>query len=472
MCAARAIAVDAFGNEIAKEHVSNPESATRPDNIAYAIYTSGSTGKPKGVLNVHSGIVNRLLWMQDAYQLTSADRVLQKTPYTFDVSVWEFFWPLITGATLVVAEPSGHRDPQYLIELIQRERITTLHFVPSMLQIFLEAKGVENCASLRRVICSGEALSVDVQKRFFERSKAELHNLYGPTEAAVDVTSWKCTADWDGSTVPIGRPIANMKIHILDRNFQPVPIGVAGELHIGGVGLARGYLNRPELTAERFIPDPFGIGPADRLYKTGDLARYRADGNIEFVGRIDDQVKIHGIRVELGEIEAVLHNHKSVSKARIAVREDTPGIRSLVAYVVPKDGSTFSTTDLREYLAALLPAYMVPLLVTLDELPVTSNGKLDRHALPPPHVAEQPAPEEVIRHPMEQRIAELWKEVLGLDTVSPYDNFLDVGGDSLSAVQLVTRLHKHLGVRIKTNELAFQSLRQLAASCAERLQCQ
>jgi len=472
MCAARTIAIDALRNEITKEKGSNPENATNTENIAYAIYTSGSTGKPKGVPNVHAGIVNRLLWMQDAYQLTSGDRVLQKTPYTFDVSVWEFFWPLISGATLVIAEPGGHRDPQYLIELIQRERITTLHFVPSMLQIFLEAKGVENCTSLKRVICSGEALPVEVQKRFFELCKAELHNLYGPTEAAVDVTSWKCNADWSESTIPIGRPIANIKIHILDRNFQPVPIGVTGELHIGGVGLARGYLNRPELTAEKFIPDPFGIAPTDRLYKTGDLARYRADGNIEFLGRIDDQVKIHGIRVELGEIEAVLHNHKSVSKARVAVREDTPGIRSLVAYVVPQDGSTFSITEVREYLTGLLPPYMIPILVTLDELPITSNGKLDRRALPPPQVCEQPAPAEVMSDPIEQRMAELWKEVLGLDAVSPYDNFLDVGGDSLSAVQLVTRLHNHLGVRIKTNELAFQSLRQLAASCAERLQCQ
>lgn len=469
MCAARTIAIDAVQDEIVQESVSNPDKTSRPENVAYAIYTSGSTGKPKGVLNVHAGIVNRLLWMQDAYQLASSDRVLQKTPYTFDVSVWEFFWPLISGATLVVAEPGGHRDPQYLIDLIQRERITTLHFVPSMLQIFLEAIGMQDCTTLKRVICSGEALPIEVQKRFFERSKAELHNLYGPTEAAVDVTAWKCIADWNASTVPIGQPIANMKIHILDRNFQPVPIGVAGELHIGGIGLARGYLNRPELTAEKFIPDPFGIVPTDRLYKTGDLARYRADGNIEFLGRIDDQVKIHGIRIELGEIEAALHNHESVREARVTVREDTPGLRFLVAYIVPKDSSAFCRTDVREYLTGLLPSYMIPQLVTLDELPITSNGKLDRRALPPPQ-AEQASSAEVISDPMEQRIAELWKEVLGLTAVSPYDNFLDVGGDSLSAVQLVTRLHKSLGVQLRTKELAFQSLRQLAASCAERLQ--
>ncbi|MFL6439679.1 MAG: non-ribosomal peptide synthetase [Terriglobales bacterium] len=468
----RTICLDAAWPEIARESTANPVPTTESHNVAYAIYTSGSTGKPKGVLNVHAGIVNRLLWMQETYQLTNEDRVLQKTPYTFDVSVWEFFWPLTAGACLVIAEPGGHRESAYLIDLIQRHKVTTLHFVPSMLQIFLETSGVESCTSLKRVICSGEALPLDLQNRFFERSKAELHNLYGPTEAAVDVTSWKCSREEEGSTVPIGRPIANMKIHILDRNFQPVPIGIAGELHIGGVGLARGYLNRPELTAERFIPDPFGTAPADRLYRTGDLARYRTDGTIEFLGRIDDQVKIHGIRIELGEIEAVLHNYHAVREARVIVRESTPGVRRLVAYIVPIDKSAPSLQEIRDYLSSLLPTYMVPVLVTIDTLPVTANGKLDRRALPPPEAPEPEASSEPLSHPMEKAIAELWSEVLGLETVSPYDNFLDVGGDSLSAVQLVTRLHNRLGVRIKTNELAFQSLRQLAASCAERLQCQ
>jgi amino acid adenylation domain-containing protein len=468
----RTICLDTAWPEIARESTANPFPTTESHNVAYAIYTSGSTGKPKGVLNVHAGIVNRLLWMQETYQLTNQDRVLQKTPYTFDVSVWEFFWPLATGACLVIAEPGGHRESVYLIDLIQRHKVTTLHFVPSMLQIFLETSGVESCTSLKRVICSGEALPLELQNRFFERSKAELHNLYGPTEASVDVTSWKCSREEEGSTVPIGRPIANMKIHILDRNFQTVPVGIAGELHIGGVGLARGYLNRPELTAERFIPDPFGTAPADRLYRTGDLARYRADGTIEFLGRIDDQVKIHGIRIELGEIEAVLHNHYAVREARVIVRESTPGVRRLVAYIVPTDKRVPSLKEIRDYLSSLLPTYMVPVLVAIDTLPVTANGKLDRRALPPAEAPEPETSSEPLIHPMEKTIAELWSEVLGLETVSPYDNFLDVGGDSLSAVQLVTRLHNRLGVRIKTNELAFQSLRQLAASCAERLQCQ
>ena len=256
------------------EDVDNLPLVVNQKNLAYAIYTSGSTGKPKGVPNIHEGIVNRLLWMQEMYQLTGNDRVLQKTPFSFDVSVWEFFWPLMTGATLVMARPGGHRDPAYLVDLIAEQQITTLHFVPSMLNIFLECAGVERCNSLRQVFASGEALPFELQERFFKRLGADLHNLYGPTEAAVDVTYWACRRDSRQSIVPIGRPIANTQIYILDAKLQPVPIGVSGELHIGGIGLARGYLNRPELTAEKFIPDPFSEVPGARLYKTGDLARF------------------------------------------------------------------------------------------------------------------------------------------------------------------------------------------------------
>jgi amino acid adenylation domain-containing protein len=469
---AQSICLDTGWDEFARESTTNPSPTTDPHNVAYAIYTSGSTGKPKGVLNIHAAIVNRLLWMQDAYRLTSQDRVLQKTPYSFDVSVWEFFWPLMTGACLVMARPGGHKDPDYLVNLIQNEKVTTLHFVPSMLQVFLDASGVDACSSLKRVICSGEALPWEVQKRFFTRLRAELHNLYGPTEAAVDVTSWQCQPEREHSTVPIGRPIANVKIYLLDRNLKPVPVGVAGELHIGGVALARGYLNRPDLTAQRFISDPFSSEAADRLYKTGDLARYRSDGNIEFLGRIDDQVKIHGIRIELGEIEAVLHDHQAVREARVVVREDTPGARRLVAYVVLAEQSASSLSEIRDYLKEELPSYMIPILVSLEKLPMTANGKLDRRALPPPECAETEEAFEPPHDPVEQMLAEVWTEVLGLETVSVYDNFLDLGGDSLSAVQVVTRLQGRLGVRIRVNELAFQSLGQLAASCTERLQCQ
>ena len=465
----RTIAVDSEWRSIASADTSNPVHLAGADNIAYAIYTSGSTGKPKGVLNIHRAIVNRLLWMQDAYVLESNDRVLQKTPYSFDVSVWEFFWPLISGAALVIAKPGGQKDPDYLVGLIQREKITTIHFVPSMLQVFLEVDGLEACSSLRRVICSGEALPYEVQKRFFARLKAELHNLYGPTEAAVDVTHWQCRRESEDLVVPIGRPIANVKVYLLNKNLEPVPVGIAGELHIGGVALARGYLNRPELTTEKFIPDPFGAQPGARLYKTGDLARYRANGSIEYLGRIDDQVKIRGFRIELGEIEAVLHEHPAVREARVVVREDIPGDRRLVAYIVQQSGSNLQS--LCEHLNDKLPTYMVPAVVALERLPLTANGKLDRRALPPLEPTKrEPRPENQSRDSVEQVVAEVWTEVLGIDEISNYDNFFDLGGHSLTAIQVVARLKSRLGLQIKPRQLAFHTLGQLAAVCKEQLQ--
>ena len=320
---------------LADEPSDNPPTTTTGKDLAYVIYTSGSTGKPKGVPNLHEGIVNRLLWMQDAYKLNRSDRVMQKTPYSFDVSVWEFFWPLMTGACLVVARPEGHKDPNYLVELIQKQNITTMHFVPSMLSVFLEADGVENCTSLRRVVSSGEALSVELQQRFFERLGAELHNLYGPTETAVDVSYWQCRPDSGLSVVPIGKPIWNTQLYVLDKYLQPVPVGIPGELHIGGVNLSRGYLKQPELTAQTFIADPFSSQPGARLYKTRDLTRFLPDGNIEYLGRIDHQVKLRGFRIELGEIETALDSHPGVRQSVAITREDVPGGNRLVAYVVP-----------------------------------------------------------------------------------------------------------------------------------------
>src|SRR6185503_3800507 len=260
--------------------------------------------------------------MQETYGLQSVDRVLQKTPFTFDISVWEFLWPLLNGAVLVIARPGGHRDRRYLVQLIQRERITVLHFVPSMLEVFLQEAGVEGCASVRQVFCGGEALPYELQQRFFARSGAALHDLYGPTEASIDVTAWECRKGSHYNFVPIGRPIANTQIYILDERLQPVPVGVAGELHIGGVGLARGYLNCPELTAEKFIANPFSDDPGSRLYKTGDRSRYLPDGNIEFLGRMDHQVKIRGYRVELSEIESVLRAHDAVRDAVVVCDRD------------------------------------------------------------------------------------------------------------------------------------------------------
>ncbi|WP_284681988.1 polyketide synthase [Adonisia turfae] len=332
---------------IARQPQTNPASAVNPENLAYTLYTSGSTGKPKGAMNTHQGICNRLLWMQDAYQLHPDDRVLQKTPFSFDVSIWEIFWPLITGARLVVARPGGHQDSGYLVKTIAQEQITTLHFVPSMLQVFLDEKDLTICSCLKRVICSGEALPFALQERFFSCLDADLYNLYGPTEAAIDVTFWCCQRGTSDKILPIGYPIANTQIYILDGQQQPVSIGEVGELYIGGVGLARGYLNQPDLTAKKFIANPFSPHPQTRLYRTGDLARYRADGAIEYVGRLDHQVKIRGFRIELGEIEAVCCQYPAVKTAVVAAREETPGDQRLVAYVVAKDQDDQADLDLQ-----------------------------------------------------------------------------------------------------------------------------
>jgi amino acid adenylation domain-containing protein len=309
-----------------------PQPALTSEHLAYVIYTSGSTGQPKGAMNSHQGICNRLLWMQQQYGLDPNDTVLQKTPYSFDVSVWEFFWPLLAGARLALARPGGHKDPTYLAGLIHGEGVTVCHFVPSMLRAFLLEPGLEqSCLSLRDVICSGEALPYELQQRFFARLPGRLHNLYGPTEAAVDVTFWECRRDDPRPLVPIGRPIANTLMHVLDGQLQAMPVGVPGELYIGGVQLARGYLNRPELTAERFVVHP----ELGRLYRTGDVGRWLSDGVLEYLGRIDHQVKLRGFRVELGEVEAALVAHPAVREAVAVVREDAPGDQRLAAYVVP-----------------------------------------------------------------------------------------------------------------------------------------
>ncbi|MFJ6208622.1 amino acid adenylation domain-containing protein [Lysinibacillus sp. NPDC092081] len=331
------ICLDSDWGNIAQEEENPLENRVNHNNLAYIIYTSGSTGKPKGVMITHKAIVNRILWMQETYQINESDRVLQKTPFSFDVSVWEIFWPLVTGACMVVALPGGHKDASYLARIITEEEITTIHFVPSMLQVFLEEKDIERCITLKHVICSGEALSYSTRVQFHQLFDVELHNLYGPTEAAVDVTSWVCRKESSQKVVPIGRPIANTQIYLLDKNLNPVPVGVPGELFIGGVQLARGYYNRPELTEEKFIPNIFTKDTGERLYKTGDLARYLPDGNLEFLGRIDFQVKVRGFRIELGEIEAVLEEHPKVRKATVLAREieNVPEHKQLIAYVMP-----------------------------------------------------------------------------------------------------------------------------------------
>jgi amino acid adenylation domain-containing protein len=440
---AHCLCLDSNWEEVAGESASNLGVEVGGKDLAYAIYTSGSTGKPKGVLNVHQGIINQLLWMQDEFPLEPSDRILQKSPFSFDISVWEFFWPLLNGALLVISDPGGHRDPDYLARLIREEQISIAHFVPSMLQLFLEAPGVEHCVSLRKVFTGGEALTYDIQQRFFERLQIPLINLYGPTEAAVDVTFFSCQRNSTDKTVPIGRPIANTYIVILDVNRQPVSIGVAGELNIGGVSLARGYLNQPELTAEKFLPNSIPELGTDRLYRTGDLARFMPDGNVEFLGRVDHQVKIRGNRIELGEIEAALKDQPEIAQAVVVVREDRPGDRRLAAYLLATDGAALESAELRRRLKMRLPDYMLPSSYTyLEEIPLTSNGKFDRNALPAPTEASADQTEnfDPARNPVEEMLASIWAEVLGLPRVGIHDNFFDLGGHSITAVRFFAKL--------------------------------
>ncbi|MCJ8268591.1 MAG: amino acid adenylation domain-containing protein, partial [Psychrosphaera sp.] len=319
--------------KLAGYSTSNPVIPTQTANhLAYVIYTSGSTGQPKGVMVEHQALVNRIDWMQNQYGLTADDVVLQKTPFSFDVSVWEFTWPLTTGARLVIAKPQGHKDPAYLASAIVEHQVTTLHFVPSMFRQMLNEPRWADCTSLKRLFCSGEALPGDVVNAHYQINSTPVHNLYGPTEAAIDVSYWACPADVKLAGVPIGKPIQNIQLYVLGEMGQLQPNGSVGELHIAGVGLARGYLNKEEMTAERFIANPFSDDSASRLYKTGDLVRYQPDGNIEYIGRSDSQVKIRGFRIELGEIEHQLAQLPGIKSAAVLAREDQPGVKRLVAY--------------------------------------------------------------------------------------------------------------------------------------------
>jgi amino acid adenylation domain-containing protein len=464
------LCIDPGWNVSATESTENPTSSVQPDNLAYMIYTSGSTGKPKGVMNTHRGICNRLHWMQQAYQLSSDDRVLQKTPFSFDVSVWEFFWPLLTGAGMVIAKPGGQQDPAYLVQLIKEQQVTTLHFVPSLFQVFLQEKELEECRSLRHIVTSGEALTLEQQATFFTRfpKGVELHNLYGPTEAAIDVSYWECKREEKQRSIPIGYPIANIQLHILNAALQPVPIGVAGELHIGGVGLARGYFNRPELNAEKFIPNPFSQEEGARLFKTADLARYRSDGAIEFLGRIDHQVKIRGFRIELGEIETVLSQHPAIKESVVIAREDIPGNKRLVAYLVATaPHAQPALEELRAYLKEKLPEYMVPaIFLFLEALPLSPNGKVNRAVLPAPDT-ERPdlqityvAP----RTDTEQRLAEIWAQVLDIDRVGVHDNYFDLGGASIQSLDIISRANE-AGLPLALEMLfEFQTVAELSSA--------
>ncbi len=447
---AKVICLDSqWDAEVARYPVSPPPDDAGPQTLAYIFYTSGSTGRPKGVMNEHRGIVNRLHWMQDAFNRQPDDRVLQKTPYTFDCSIWEFYWPLMVGGSIEVAAPDEHKDPRALVRRVKARDVTTMHFVPSMLDAFVDYEASGECSSLRRVLCNGEALPFDLCERFFERfDGVELHNLYGPTEAAVGVTHWPCTPDPSLGIIPIGRPTTNCRVHVLDAQLRPTPIGIPGELHIGGVQVARGYHARDELTAERFLPDPFG---GERLYKTGDLARWIDEGVVEFMGRLDFQVKLRGFRIELGDIESNLLASPTVRQAAVLLREDRPGDKRLVGYVVAEEGETPDEEELKVALLAHLPSYMVPSrIVTIDAFPTNASGKLDRKQLPAPPQSAEDA--DVVRDPprgpTEERLAAIWKDLLGVEELGRDDDFFALGGNSISAVRLVGRIEQQLGVEI------------------------
>ncbi len=433
--------------------------ALRADDPAYLIYTSGTTGRPKGTLVSHRAIVNRIAWMQDAYPLGPQDVVLQKTPCGFDVSVWEFFWPLLVGARLVMAPPDSHRDPAALQQLIERHRVSCLHFVPSMLAVFNEHLGTQDttrvaqaCASLRLVFCSGEALPTALAREVSLRLPAALHNLYGPTEAAVDVSYHPAHAEGlaqQGPGVPIGRPVWNTQLLVLDRWLRPVPLGAVGELYLGGVQLALGYLGRPALTASRFVASPFGDG--ERLYRTGDLVRWLPGGALEYLGRGDDQLKLRGQRIELGEIEQCLMAQPGVAQAAVqamVLSSDAASgdQRQLVAYLVPEGDALPDAEVLRHALSRALPAHMVPVSYQcLAALPLSPNGKLDRRALPRPVLAAGPGL--ASRAPalgLESRLAEAFARVLGREAIGADDDFFALGGHSLMAMRLAAEIRRTL----------------------------
>jgi len=427
--------------------------AVSPDNLAYVIYTSGSTGVPKGVMISHRAALNHMLWMQSVFSVTEADRVLQKTPFIFDASVWEIFLPLLTGACLILARHGGHTESDYLVQLAAEEKVTILQVVPSLLRMLLDEPGLSNCTSLRLLFSGGETLPAELSERFFARLDAGLINFYGPTEATIDATFWICKRN-GGDSVPIGNPLANMQIHILDEGQRPVPVGVAGELYIGGIGLSRGYLNRPELTAKSFVPDSFSIEPGQRLFGTGDLARRRSDGAIEFLGRADHQVKLRGLRIELGEIEATLEEHPAVRHAAVMLREFTSGDQRLVGYVLPKNGTPPTTKELRTFLSEKLPMMMVPsVFVLLDTLPLLPNGKLNRQALPLPDTRDLETDYVGPGDSLEETLATIWGEVLGLKQVGIHDNFFELGGHSLLATRILSRVREVLRIEVPLRSL-------------------
>ncbi len=444
------VCLDSHWQIISENNSENLVSQTTLDNLIYTIYTSGSTGRSKGVMITHRGICNQIIWRQTTFRLTQTDKVLQNISLSFDPSVWQIFWPLCWGAQLIMVRPGGNLDTKYLVELILQQQITIMALVPSMLRVLLDEKQIENCQSLRHITCGGEVLPVELVERFFSKLNIDdvLYNCYGPTEASVDATFWKCDRNSNYLIAPIGSAIANTQIYILNENLEPVATGQSGELHIGGVGVARGYLKRPDLTSEKFIPNPLSQEPEARLYKTGDLARYLDNGNIEFLGRLDNQVKVRGFRIELAAVEAILAQHAGIEQSVVIATEDNPGDQRLVAYIVPNRQQTPTFAELRHFLKQKLPNYMLPnSLVVLDALPLTPNGKVDRCALRASNQTIQQSKDIFIaaQDELELDLTKIWEKILGIQPISIKNNFFDMGGHSLLAVRLFAEIEKTLG---------------------------
>lgn len=445
------ICLDKEWQVIAQEDTHNPSTNLVVENLAYLIYTSGSTGQPKGVMISHSAICNHMLWMQKTFSFGEREKVLQKTPFSFDASVWEFYAPLLTGGQLIIAEKDGHKDVSYLLKLICEQQVTVLQMVPSLLQMFLEYGEIENCHSLTHIFCGGEALPVAMVENLLSKLNVNFHNLYGPTEACIDATFLSFTKENNHyikqNMLPIGRPIANTQTYVLDAHLQPVPIGVPGELYIGGMGLARGYCQLPQLTRDKFIAHPFSDNPDSRLYKTGDLVRYLPDGNIEFIGRIDHQVKIRGFRIELGEIEAVLTQHPNVLNAVVVISGDSSATNSLIAYCLSTEKQFTSSGVLRDFLKEKLPDYMIPnSFIVLDHLPMTPNGKIDRKLLAGLNINRNFDAHQHVspRTLLEYKLVEIWEEILQVSPISVTENFFDLGGHSLLAIRLIAAIEQKL----------------------------
>ncbi len=456
------ICLDADWPAIAAAGAAPRDAGAVGENLAYVIYTSGSTGRPKGVMIAHRAIANRLLWMAERFPLAPGDRVLQKTPYTFDASIWELFAPLLCGAEVVMARPGGHQEPAYLVRAMAEAEVTVLQLVPSMLPLLTAEPGLAGCRALARLFCGGEPLPVEACARFTALTGAPVVNLYGPTETAIDASFWPCQAGEAQAVSPIGRPLANLALRVLNRALQPVPIGSPGDLHVGGAGLARGYLDRPDLTAERFVPDPFAAAPGARLYRTGDVARFATTGVVHFLGRSDHQVKIRGFRIELGEIEEALRHEPGVREAVVVSRAGGAGQR-LVAYLVMAADAALDADAMRAALHGKLPDWMVPAaFVGLAALPLHANGKLDRGALPEPAAPRPGDGGAAPRTADERRLAEIWAQVLGLDAVGVHDNFFSLGGDSIQSILIASRANQ-AGFQLSPRQLfRHQTVAELA----------